>query len=50
MREEATGDLRKLRNAEIHNLYSSPNIIHPASYPVGTGGSFPGDKAAGAWR
>jgi hypothetical protein len=48
MREEATGDLRKLRNAEIHNLYSSPNIIHPASYPVGTGGSFPGDKAAGA--
>jgi hypothetical protein len=21
---------------------------HPASYPVGTGGSFPGDKAAGA--
>jgi hypothetical protein len=22
---------------------------HPASYPVGTGGSFPGDKAAGAW-
>jgi hypothetical protein len=21
---------------------------HPASYPMGTGGSFPGDKAAGA--
>jgi hypothetical protein len=22
---------------------------HPASYPVGTGDSFPGGKAAGAW-
>jgi hypothetical protein len=22
---------------------------HPASYTIGTGGSFPGDKAAGAW-
>jgi hypothetical protein len=22
---------------------------HPASYPMGTGGSFPGSKAAGAW-
>jgi hypothetical protein len=23
--------------------------VHPASYPVGTGGSFPGGKAAGPW-
>jgi len=22
---------------------------HPVSYPMGTGSSFPGDKAAGAW-
>jgi len=22
---------------------------HPASYPIGTGGSIPGNKAAGAW-
>jgi hypothetical protein len=22
--------------------------VHPTSYPMGTGGSFPGDKAAGA--
>jgi hypothetical protein len=22
---------------------------HPASYPMGNGGSFPGGKAAGAW-
>jgi hypothetical protein len=26
-RDEMTGDWRKLHNAELHNLYSSPNII-----------------------
>jgi hypothetical protein len=26
-RDEVTGDLRKLHNEEIHNFYSSPNII-----------------------
>jgi hypothetical protein len=26
-REEVTGDWRKLHNEELHNLYSSPNII-----------------------
>jgi hypothetical protein len=26
-RDEATGDWRKLHNKELHNLYSSPNII-----------------------
>jgi hypothetical protein len=26
-RDEVTGDLRKLHNEELHNLYSSPNII-----------------------
>jgi hypothetical protein len=26
-RDEVTGDWRKLHNEEIHNLYSSPNII-----------------------
>jgi hypothetical protein len=25
--DEATGDWRKLHNEELHNLYSSPNII-----------------------
>jgi hypothetical protein len=24
-RDEVTGDLRKLHNEELHNLYSSPN-------------------------
>jgi hypothetical protein len=24
--------------------------VHPTSYPMGTGGSFPGGKAAGAWN
>jgi hypothetical protein len=27
MREERVGGWRKLHNAELHNLYSSPNII-----------------------
>jgi hypothetical protein len=26
-RDEVTGDLRKLHNEELHNLYSSPSII-----------------------
>jgi hypothetical protein len=26
-RDEETGDWRKLHNEELHNLYSSPNII-----------------------
>jgi hypothetical protein len=26
-RDEVTGDWKKLRNEELHNLYSSPNII-----------------------
>jgi hypothetical protein len=26
-RDEATGEWRKLHNEELHNLYSSPNII-----------------------
>jgi hypothetical protein len=27
MRDEVTGDWRKLHNEKLHNLYSSPNII-----------------------
>jgi hypothetical protein len=26
-RDEVTGDSRKMHNEELHNLYSSPNII-----------------------
>jgi hypothetical protein len=26
-RDEVTGDWRKLNNEELHNLYSSPNLI-----------------------
>jgi hypothetical protein len=27
-RDEVTGEWRKFRNVELHNLYSSPNIMH----------------------
>jgi hypothetical protein len=30
----------------LHVVQTSPGA-HPTSYPMGTGGSFPGDKAAG---
>jgi hypothetical protein len=89
-KREEDGSWRKLRNGDLHSLYSSPNIVraiksrrmrwaghvarmgggerfnsggtgnfslhhrvqngsgsHPASYPVGTTGSFPGGKATG---
>jgi hypothetical protein len=26
-RDEAMGDLRELHNEELHNLYSSPNVV-----------------------
>jgi hypothetical protein len=26
-RDDVTGDWRKMHNEELHNLYSSPNII-----------------------
>jgi hypothetical protein len=31
-------------------LLSTSSRSHPASYPMGAGGSFPGGKAAGEWR
>jgi hypothetical protein len=30
-RDKVTGELRKLRNEELHNLYSSPIIIRQIS-------------------
>jgi hypothetical protein len=35
-------------NFSLHHRIQKGSGAHPASYPVGTGGSFPGDKAAGA--
>jgi hypothetical protein len=29
-------------------IVQTPSEVHPTSYPMGTGGSFPGGKAAGA--
>jgi hypothetical protein len=43
-----------VRVSVLSRIFSSPYRpdlgyeAHPASYPMGAGGSFPGDKAAGA--
>jgi len=43
----------QLVNLLIHSLFhhcvQTGSGAHPASYPTGTGVSFPGGKAAGAW-
>jgi hypothetical protein len=33
----------------LHHRVHNGSGVHPASYPTGNGGSFPGGKAAGAW-
>jgi hypothetical protein len=35
-------------NFSLHHCVQNSSRAHPASYPVGTRGSFPGGKAAGA--
>jgi hypothetical protein len=42
-------------NFSLHHRVQNGSGAHPSSYPMGTGGSFPGDKAAGedvvgGWR
>jgi hypothetical protein len=36
-------------NFSLHHRVHNGSGAHPASYPMGTRGSFPGGKAAGAW-
>jgi hypothetical protein len=36
-------------NFSLHHRVQNGSGAHPASYPIGTRGSFPGGKAAGAW-
>jgi len=36
-------------NFSLHYRVQNDSGTHPASCPMGTGGSFPGGKAAGAW-
>jgi hypothetical protein len=45
LREERR--LRTFENSVLRRIFR-PSGAHPASYPVGTGSSFPGGKAAGA--
>jgi hypothetical protein len=33
----------------LHSVQTGSGV-HPASYPMGTGGYFPGSKAAGVWN
>jgi hypothetical protein len=35
-------------NFSLHHRVQTGSGAHPASYPLGTGGSFPGGKVAGA--
>jgi hypothetical protein len=35
-------------NFSLHHRVQNGSRARPASYPIGTGGSFPGGKAAGA--
>jgi hypothetical protein len=37
-------------NFSLHHRLQNGSGAHPASYPMGTRGSFPGGKAAGAWN
>jgi hypothetical protein len=36
-------------NFSLHHRVQNGSGAHPDSYPMGTRGSFPGGKAAGAW-
>jgi hypothetical protein len=36
-------------NFSLHHRVQNGSGAHPASYPMRTGGSFPGGEAAGAW-
>jgi hypothetical protein len=36
-------------NFSLHYRIQNGSGTHPASYPIGTRGSFPGGKAAGPW-
>jgi hypothetical protein len=40
--------LRPSRVKNFLHFVQTGSEVHPASYPMGTGGSFPGGKAAGA--
>jgi hypothetical protein len=37
-------------NFSLRHRVQTGSEAHPAFNPTGTGGSFPGGKAAGAWR
>jgi hypothetical protein len=38
----------RVKNFSLLHVVQTGSGVHPTSYLMGTGGSFPGDKAAGA--
>jgi hypothetical protein len=40
--------LGRVKNFSLHHRIQTGSGAHPASYPMGTKGSFPGGKAVGA--
>jgi hypothetical protein len=36
-------------NFSLHHCVQNDSGTHPASYPMGTRGSFPGGEASGEW-
>jgi hypothetical protein len=45
---DAPGSIPDSARFSLPHSVQTGSGIHPASYPMGTGGSFPGGKAAGA--
>jgi hypothetical protein len=41
-------NLKSYKESSLLHVVQTDSGTHPASYPMGTGGSFPGGKAAGA--
>jgi hypothetical protein len=40
---------RRFKKCSLLHVVQIGSGVHPTSYPMGTGGSFPGGKAVGAW-
>jgi hypothetical protein len=46
---DGPGSISAVQDFPLLHSVQTDSGTHPASYPMGTGGSFPGGKAVGAW-